>query len=230
MKIRFTIAVSVLGMLFPTLASAQKVEVAPGISVTRKAYDVALNEAPFFNFAEKNDAQKAADQKLLAAVLQQFPDRSSAANAALLSGTRAFLQGRDYATAAKRFNQAYLLDPRQSGVYHGFAMIVAARFGDFAFSDELFRVAARMKSPAASLSADHGRTLLMAGRPEEAVPLLNKAVEDAPDWAVPRMNLAWAVLMTGNRDEACRLKERVKGQDLENLVKDLELFQQKADC
>ncbi len=219
-----------LGMEAPSSAQAQKVEVVPGVSVTRKTYPVPINEAPFFNFAEKNEAQKSADRQLIASVLQQIPDRSKAADAALKSGMQAFQEKQDLAIAAKRFNQAYLLDPQQSGVYHGFAMVVAARFRDFEFSDELFRVAARMKAPSLSLSADHGRTVLMAGWPEAAKPLLEKAVKDTPGWAVPRMNLAWATLLTGNKEEACRLIAQVKGDGLVNVENDLALFKQKAGC
>jgi len=230
MTIRFAIILCALGLFVPSIAQAQKIEVAPGVTVTRKTYPVPSNEAPFFNFVEKNEAQKVADQRLIAGILQQGYDRAKAANSAIVSGSRAFMQDRDPATAAKRFNQAYLLDPQQSGIYHGFAMVVAHRFRDFEYADELYRVAARMKSPAASLSADHGRMFLLAGRPVDAVPLLKKAVVDMPSWAVPRMNLAWAVLMSGDKVEACRLKAQVKGQDLENLLQELEMFQQKANC
>jgi len=211
-------------------AHAQKAEVAPDVSVSRKTYPVPANEAPFFNFAEKTEGQKAADQKLVAAVLERVPDRSRAAGTAIDAGMRAFLGENDIATAAKRFNQAYLLDPQQSGIYHGFAMVAEARFKDFAYADELYRVAARMKSPSASLRADHGRMLLIAGRPGEAKPLLEQAVKDTPDWAVPRMNLAWATLQTGNRDEACRLAAQVKGTQMENVERDLALLRQKGGC
>lgn len=211
-------------------AQAQKVEVAPGVSVSRKTYPVPSNEAPFFNFLEKTEAQKAADQKLIAAVLERVPDRSKAAGTAVDAGMRALLSDNDAATAARRLNQVYLLDPQQSGIYHGYALVVAMRFKDFDYADELFRLAARMKSPAPSLRADHGRTFLIAGRPAEAKPLLEQAVKDAPDWAVPRMNLTWAVLLTGNRDEACRLATKVKGTDLESVERDLALFKQKAGC
>ena len=54
------ILVWALGASFPSFAHAQKVEVAPGAMVTRKTYQVPANEAPFFNFVEKNAAQNAA--------------------------------------------------------------------------------------------------------------------------------------------------------------------------
>ena len=214
----------------PAFAQAQKIEVAPGVSVSRKTYRAPSNEAPFFNFAEKTDAEKAADRKLVAAVLEQVPVRSQAAGTAVSAGMRAFLGQNDVATAAKRFNQAYLIDPLQSGVYHSFALVAAARFDDIEYADELFRTAARMRSPAPTLRADHGRMLLIAGRPAEARPLLQQAVQDIPEWAVPRMNLAWATLQAGNREEACRLMTQVKGQGLESVAGDLAMFKQKAGC
>jgi len=230
MKSLFILLACMLGTVLPASAQAPKVEAAPGVLVTRKIYEVPLNEAPFFNFAEKNEAQKSADEKLIAGVLQQVPNRSMAAEAAIKAGTRAFLEQGDVATAAQRFNQAYLFDPQQSGIYHGFAMVVSTRFKDYDYADELFRVAARMKAPSLSLRADHGRMLLMAGRPAEAKPVLEKAIDDAPDWAVPRMNLAWAVLLTGPREEACRLLDQVKGEGADRLKADLALFKQKAGC
>ncbi|MBZ6079248.1 hypothetical protein [Microvirga puerhi] len=195
-----------------------------------RTYDVPANEAPFFNFAEKNPAQRAADEKLVADVLKTSLDRSKAASAAIAAGGRAFLEQRDLSTAAKLFNQAYLLDPELSGIYHRFAMIVAGRFKDYDYSNELFDLAARMKSPAPSLQADHGRMLLMAGRPQSAKAVLQQAVANSPEWAIPRMNLAWATLLAGLRDEACRLKSEVHGQDLDVVQSDLVLFAQKAGC
>jgi Tfp pilus assembly protein PilF len=230
MKKLICLLIWLVAAVAPTLAQAQKAEVAPGISITRKTYRAPDNEAPFFNFAEKTEAQKPSDKKLVEAVLERVPERSRAARTAIDAGMRAFLSDNDIATAGKRFNQAYLLDPQQSGVYHGFALVAAARFNDFDYADELFRLAARMRSPAPPLKADHGRMLLIANRPAEAKPLLEQAVRDTPDWAVPRMNLAWATLQTGDRLKACRLVTQVVGRDLENVERNMALFKQKAGC
>jgi Flp pilus assembly protein TadD len=214
----------------PSAAQVQKIEVAPGVTVTRKTYSAPSNEAPFFNFAEKTAQQMKADEDLVAGVLRQVPDRSKAAQTAIVAGWRALIGQGDYATAAKPFNQAFLLDPKESGIYHGFAAVAASRFRDFEFADELFRIAARMNSPTETLSADHGRVLLMAGRPREAKPLLEKAVRDNPDWAVPKSNLAFAVFQTGDAVEACRLVAKVTGRDLASVERDVALLKQQANC
>jgi Flp pilus assembly protein TadD len=133
-------------------------------------------------------------------------------------------------TAAKRFNQAYLLDPSQSGVYQGFGAVVADRFKDFVYADELFRTAALMKMPSKALSADHGRMLLMAGRAAEAKPLLEAGIRADPDWAVPQANLAWASFWMGDLGAACRLALSVKGRDLQAVAADLLQLKQRAAC
>lgn len=91
-------------------------------------------------------------------------------------------------------------------------------------------MAARMNSPARSLSADHGRMLLMAGRPREAKPLLERGVAENPDWAVPKSNLAQAVLQLGDAAEACRLAAQVSGRDLASVASDLARIKQQARC
>jgi Flp pilus assembly protein TadD len=215
---------------FASAAEAQKVGVAPGVTVTRRTYSVPVNEAPFYNFMEKTAGQKENDDQFVAEALKVVPDRSKVAQHAIGRGWQALITQRDYATAAKRFNQAFLLDPTASGVYHGFAAVAGSRFRDFEFADELFRIAARMKSPARTLSADHGRMLLIAGRPREAKPLLEQAVRDNPDWAVPKSNLAFAVLQTGDAADACRLAAQITGRDLTSVERDLALLKQQAKC
>jgi Flp pilus assembly protein TadD len=211
-------------------AQAQPAEVAPGVTVTRKVYPVPVNEAPFFNFAELTPSQRAANESFVREFLQRIPDRSEAAQTASDAGWQALFTRGDYATAARRFNQAYLLSPNESMVYHGFAAVAASRFHDFEFADELFRIAARMNSPSKALRADHGRVLLMAGRPHEAKPLLESAVRDDPDWAVPKSNLAWALLQTGDVAAACRLAAEVSGRDFTSVERDLALLKQRANC
>ncbi|HEY8383699.1 MAG TPA: tetratricopeptide repeat protein [Microvirga sp.] len=216
------------GAALPALA--QPVEVAPGVTVNRRVYPVPANEAPFFNFAAKSADQKAADDALVARVRGTGIDPRHAAQRALAQGWQAVIQGQDFATGARRFNQAYLLDPSESGIYQGFAAIAASRFKDFAFADELFRIAARMRNPSPALPADHARVMLMAGRPADAKPLLEKAIAADPGWAVPRANLAWTMLQLGDPKEACRLAGKVAGRDLEQTSADMTKLRQLAKC
>ena len=103
-------------------AAAETVEVAPGVQVTKRTYTAPINEQPFFGFAAKNAAQKAADEKFVNAIIQAAGTREKAFEETTKRGWRAIDAGK-MREAALRFNQAFLVSPEQSGVYQGFAAI-----------------------------------------------------------------------------------------------------------
>lgn len=210
-------------------AWAEMVEVAPGLSIARKTYQVEANEAPFFNFVDKSDEQEKRDQEFVAGILGIVPDRAKAARQASSRGWELIQRG-DFAAAAKRFNQAYLLDPADSALYHGFAVVVFERFRDVDYADELFKAAAKTNYPYSTLSADHGRVLLIAGRPADAMPLLEKGMRENPKWGTPRVNLAWARLQTGNGEAACELISTIAADDRSADQNDIALLRERANC
>jgi hypothetical protein len=212
-----------------TAVAESRIELAPGILVTARAYAVPDNEAPFFNFADKDFHRKAIDAAFVADVLNAIPDRSAAADAVAQSGWRALADG-DAAAAARRFNQAMLLDPRRSPIYHGFAMVAARRFLDHDYADELFRLAAGLEGPLPTLAGDHGRLLVIAGRPQAAKPLLDKAVAHTIGWAEQRAHLAWAAMASGNPARACQIAAQIAGREFATLASDLALLRRKAKC
>jgi predicted Zn-dependent protease len=188
-------------------SAAETVEVAPGVQVTKRTYsDAPVNEQPFYGFAAKTDAMRVADDQFVNAVLGMVGSREKAASEASKRGWRALSLGQ-IAEASRRFNQAYLFAPDQSFVYHGFAAITAIRFKDLEYADELFQVALKQPNPLKTLKADYGRFLLTAKRPAQALPLLEQAVKDTPDFGDAWSNLAWARLETGDRDGACTAAE-----------------------
>ena len=223
------LSLAALSLTRPAVAE-NRIEVTPGILVTARAYDaVPANEAPFFNFVDKDAHRKAIDAAFVADVLNAIPDRSAAADAVAQSGWRALGEG-DAATAARRFNQAMLLDPRRSAIYHGFAIIAARRFLDYDYADELLRLAAALDGALPTLAADHGRLLVIAGRPQAARPLLDKAVAHTTGWAEQRANLAWAAMAYGNAGRACHIAAQIGGREHAAVAADLALLRRKAKC
>ena len=59
--------------------------------------------------------------------------------------------------AAVRFNQAFLISPEQSAVYHGFAAIAQARFKDFDAAENCSGLRSSSRNPMKALKADYGR-------------------------------------------------------------------------
>jgi Tfp pilus assembly protein PilF len=217
-------------LVFISPVAAEIVEVAPGVKVTKKTYPVPVNEQPFFGFVVKNAAQQAVDQKFLETIIQAIGTREKAFEEASNRGWRAIGAG-NIVEASRRFNQAFLLAPEESRVYHGFAAVAQIRFNDLDFADELFRVALKQPNPMKTLNADYGRFLLIAKRPREAQPMLEQAVKDTPDFGDAWTNLAWARLQNGDPAAACAAAdEAAKQRPSSNANADLVGLRSLAQC
>ena len=211
-------------------ASAETVEVAPGVQVTKRSYKAPTNEQPFFGFAAKNAEDKAADEKFVSAIVAATGSRGKAFEEITMRGWRALNTGKIH-EAAVRFNQAFLISPEESAVYHGFAVVSQFRFNDFEASDELFQIALKQPDPVKALRADYGRMLLIAKRPRDAEPVLEQAVKDAPEFGDAWTNLAVARFQNGNAQAACAAAEEAsKRRPSNNSGDDLRTVKNLAQC
>lgn len=211
-------------------AQAEAVEIAPGVRVTRTTYAAPVNQQPFYGFSAKSLEQRTADDNFVDALSKAAGSRENAFSETIKRGWLAINAG-NLAEAAQRFNQAFLLAPEQSSVYHGFAVIAQARFNDSVFADELFRIARKQPNPLKTLNADYGRLLLIAKRPRDAQPVLEQAVIDMPDFADAWSNLAHARLQNGDRAAACvAVNEALKHRPSANAGGDLTILKNSAQC
>jgi Tfp pilus assembly protein PilF len=233
-SLRFRLAFQAAGWLATLLsihsAAAETVEVAPGVQVTKKTYAAPVNEQPFFGFIVKDAAQQAADENFVKALIGAAGTPEKALDETSKRGWRAIAAG-NAPEAAKRFNQAFLLAPEQSRVYHGFAAVVQIRFRDNDFAEELFKIASKQPNPLKTLNADYGRALLIAKRPRDAQPVLEQAVKDTPDFGDAWTNLAWARLQNGDRAAACvAADEALRQRPSRNANTDLIALRNSAQC
>src|SRR5258705_1136877 len=166
----------------PVSAAAETVEVVPGVQVTKRNYTAPVNEQPFFGFTVKSPEQTAEDEKFVSAIVGATGSREKAFEETTKRAWIAIQAGK-VREAAVRFNQAFLISPEQSTVYHGFAVIAQARFNDFDAADELFKIALKQPNPVKALKADCGRLLLIAKRPRDAQEVLAQAVKECPDFS-----------------------------------------------
>jgi Tfp pilus assembly protein PilF len=226
---------AIRAVAFVTLAStlpaaAETVEVAPGVHVTKRAYAAPTNEQPFFGFAAKSAEQKAEDEKFVSAMIGAAGSREKAFEEATKRAWIAMQAGK-VREAALRFNQAFLVSPEQSSVYHGFAVIAQARFSDLEGADELFRIALKQPNPVRALKADYGRLLLIAKRPRDAQEILDQAVKESPDFSDAWTNLAWARFQNGDPAAACAAaEEAAKKRPSNNSISDLTAVRRAAQC
>jgi len=211
-------------------APAKTVEVAPGVSVTKTTFSAPLNEQPFYGFAHKTPLQREADATFVAGAEKLTGSRDKAYSATIQRAWKAFFTG-DLAEATRRFNEAYLIDPTQSGVYHGLGLIAFERFHDPVFADELLRIARTQPNPSPVLNADYGRFLLANNRSRDAEPVLEQAVRDAPNFPAAWSNLAWARFQNGNSAEACTAVSKAAAlSPAGNVQADIEMLRNKARC
>lgn len=192
-------------LILPTSAIAECVQVGPEICLPLNKYKVPINELPLYGLVKKNDAEKAADEKFIEAVLKD-QTKEQVVNQLLQRGWEA-LDKKDYVIAARRFNQAFLLDKTDARIYHSFAILVDLRWQDREYAEGLFKLAKRAKNAYPTLNADYGRLLMIMKRPKEALPLLEQGVKDAPKLPDAWSNLALARLFTGNTKGACDARE-----------------------
>ncbi|WP_311968137.1 tetratricopeptide repeat protein [Bradyrhizobium archetypum] len=203
---------------------------APGVQVTKRTYAAApVNEQPFFGFAAKSTEDKAGDEKFVSAIVGATGSREKAFDETTLRAWRAVNAGK-IREAALRFNQAFLILPEQSAVYHGFAVVAQFRFNDLEAADELFKVALKQPNPVKALRADYGRMLLIAKRPRDAQPVLEQAVKDAPDFGDAWTNLAIARFQNGDAAACAAVEEAAKKRPSNNSGADLTAVRNAAHC
>jgi predicted Zn-dependent protease len=221
-------SMAMLLQLHPAMAETR--EVAPGVQVTWKTFPAPVNEAPFYGFVDKSLTLRRADDVFVSIAVDMSGSSAGAFEAAATSGWKA-IAANDMAEAGKHFNRAWLISPEQSQIFHGFAVIAAARFNDAEFAEELFRIARKQPGKLETLNADYGRMLLMAKRPLDAEPVLEQAVKDAPAFGNAWSNLAIARLQNGNADGAClAANEADKLQNAANVNMDIEWIRREARC
>jgi tetratricopeptide (TPR) repeat protein len=211
-------------------AMAETIEVALGVQVSRRTFPAPVNETPFYGFVDKSPTLRQADDVFVSIAVKFAGSRAQAFDAVATRGWEA-IAANDMAEAAKRFNQASLLLPEQSQIFHGFAIIASARFDDPVFAEEPFKIARKQPGARESLNADYGRMLLLAKRPGDAEPVLEQAVRDAPTFGNAWSNLGVARLQNGNPSGACLAADRAdKLQNAANVNMDIKWIWSEAQC
>ncbi len=84
--------------------------------------DYPINELPMYGHIQKTADQKRADTRYIKYMTEGGRSREAAADSAARVGWNMFYRG-DCSTAIKRFNQAWLLDPKNQLALWGFAVI-----------------------------------------------------------------------------------------------------------
>jgi Tfp pilus assembly protein PilF len=166
------------------------------------AFAVPLNEQPMFGNQSKTPEMLAADRKLIEDSAK-FGSRAENSDRSVAVGWQYFSQKKDVATAMKRFNQAWLLDPDNGDAFHGFAIMVMERDRDEKAADELFRQGIAKPRQSPGIWLDYGRFLVMTRRPTDAIAPLRKAVTFPSMGPDAQALLTLALFQSGEAAAAC---------------------------
>ena len=150
---------------------------------------------------EKTPAMKEADKKLVETVLAHGETRESGARRAVRRGFDALHQG-DLSTAIKRFNQAWLLDPKFGGAYWGFATILAERDRKVSAAERMFERAKDLLPQDADLEVDYGQFMGKSNRPQSAIEHFKRALALNPAARDAQAGLATAYAELGDFAQA----------------------------
>lgn len=84
-----------------------------------------IDQFPMYGGMDRQSvpALKAADDELISGVSKAYGSREKGSDAFMEQGIRYYQQG-DHSKAMKRFNQAWILNPRNPDVFWGFAIVI----------------------------------------------------------------------------------------------------------
>ncbi|WP_447777218.1 tetratricopeptide repeat protein [Variovorax boronicumulans] len=175
-----------------------------------------INQLPMYGGRQKTEEMKNADADFIASMEKRGLSRAEGAKQALGRGWAAWGK-KDMTTAMARFNQAWLLDPENGNVYHGFALIMADRDGTTSEVERLFRVATSKQKVDAEVFVDYGKFLWMQKRLDESQAELNKALRISPMARNARAHMAFVHYLKNDFASACTWarEARINGDALE---------------
>lgn len=147
-------------------------------------------EIPLWEGVQKNEQMLAADKKLIESVRESTNGNLQAgARRAIELGWQAF-ENKDFETAIRRFNQAWLLDPENPAIYWGFALVTHLRGEPLATVERWFAETEKRIPDAVPLLSDHGRILEERNEDKRAVEYFSRALAIDPDYAQAHVGMA----------------------------------------
>jgi len=172
------------------------------MSVTTHADSLPINQIPMYGEREKSDLMKQADAALIAAIKLQGLSKEDGAKQ-LVRSAWSYWAKKDYATAIKRFNQAWLLDPENGDAYHGFALITSVHDGSPDEVERFFKLAVSKTTVYANAFVDYGRFLWTQKRFEQSLVQLNKALQMSSTARNARSNISFVYYLKSDFGNAC---------------------------
>ena len=119
--------------------------------------DISLQ--PEYGNIEKTEEQKQFDATFIAETMKKIKDTAAASEKMAELGFQYLYERGDFVTSMRRFNQAYLLNPKNADAYHGFGTIYL-NLGAMEEAREQFDKGLKIDPEHPELLAEYGTTYL----------------------------------------------------------------------
>jgi len=169
---------TVIILLFAINVSAQN----PNFEKWQELANNDINLQPEFGDLEKNESQIKADNDFIEEILKHYDNKQDASKKMTELGFQYIYERRDLQTAMKRFNQAYLLEPKNADIYYGYGTIYF-NLGAMESAREQFDKGLLINPNHSKMLTDYGTTYLgdyynlVNTNPEKATENLNNSVK-----------------------------------------------------
>lgn len=161
-----------------------------GLIFTVLATGSLAKEIPLWEGMQKNAQMLEADKTLIENIRKaNNSDLRVGAKRAIELGWQAF-ENKDFETAIRRFNQAWLLDPENPAIYWGFALVTHMRGEPLETVERWFAETEKRIPSAVPLLSDHGRILEERNEDKRAVEYFSRALAIDPDYVEAHVGMA----------------------------------------
>lgn len=151
--------------------------------------DLKAKEMPMWQGFSKSTAQRKADKEFVdRAVSLAKGDANEAARRGVAQGWKEISKGNPE-KAMRRFNQAWLINPKRGDIYWGFAIALSVRGDDIRAIEQWFSKAEDIAGPNWRLHSDWGRVLEQRNKPKAAIAHFLKSIEMNPNNPEPHIGM-----------------------------------------
>lgn len=199
-----------------------------------------LNEIPMYGGNKITEHQKKANEKFIKEIEKLNVSKNDAAKHSIQRGWEAYRKG-DFSTSIKRFNQAWLLDPKNPDIYWGFGNYLGA-IQNFEESIKMFYKCLELDTNNISIMADLAKSYNMNGfkksyegnkdeleiNLKKAIEIIEKAVLIEKEFGILYHHWAVSLFYLGRSKEslekieiAIKLGEKVPKKFIKMIKKDI---------
>ena len=180
------------------------------IGLTINASYALGKQIPMWENVSKTPAMLKADKAFVDNIHKQTNGKIKKASFRAIQLGWKFVSKNNPDMAIRRFNQAWLLEPKNPNIHWGFAVATHLQNAPLSTVERHFRKAEKLKKNNAALFADHGRILEQRGKSKKAIKYFKKALAIKPNLKDALIGMVRASRSLGDTATANNYRKKLK--------------------